>query len=241
MWGGGWDIEWLEEVDSTNSHLRERARRGAPEGLVVVAEHQTAGRGRLDRRWESPPGANLLASVLLRPHMSGPDVHLCTGAVALAAAEACQAVAGVEPELKWPNDLVVEGSKLAGILAEAEFTGGELTAVVVGIGLNVAWPGPAGAGGTCLDDLRGDAGPVDRKLLLEGLLSALTPWRTQLDDADGRVTLAGEIRRRCGTLGHEVRVMLAERSSPDGPPRLTTRGVSLSRPRRDCASSAPAT
>ena len=97
MWGGEWDVHWFEEVDSTNTYVLDQARRGAPPGLVVVADHQTAGRGRLDRRWESPSGTNLLASLLLRPQCDGADVHLCTGAVALAAADACREVAGVAP------------------------------------------------------------------------------------------------------------------------------------------------
>jgi BirA family biotin operon repressor/biotin-[acetyl-CoA-carboxylase] ligase len=205
MWKGPWEVQWLDEVDSTNTYLRERARQGAPDGLVVVADHQTAGRGRLDRRWESPPGANLLASLLLRPACSSREVYLCTAAVALAAADACEAVAGVEVGLKWPNDLVVDGAKLAGILAEAEFSDGALSAVVVGIGLNVAWPGPDGAGGTSLADLR-VAAPVDRHLLLGSLLGALVARRVQLDDPAGRRCLAEEVRRRSATLGQEVRV-----------------------------------
>ncbi len=208
MWGGEWRIQWLEEVDSTNTHARDQARRGVDEGLVVVADHQTAGRGRLDRRWESPPGANLLASVLLRPGCGAEDVHLCAGAVALAGADACREVAGVEPVLKWPNDLLVDGRKLAGILAEAEFSGGTLVAVIVGIGINVAWPGPEEAGGACLDDVGTAAQPVDRQVLLQRLLGALTGRRALLDDASGRGTLADEIRRRCATLGQAVRVVL---------------------------------
>ena len=74
---------------------------------MAVAEHQSAGRGRLDRRWESPPGASLLVSVLFRPEFDPAELHLCTAAVALAAAEACRRVAGVGPVLKWPNDLLV--------------------------------------------------------------------------------------------------------------------------------------
>ncbi len=209
MWGGQWQIRWLDEVDSTNSRVRDAARQGAGEGLVIVADHQTAGRGRLDRRWESPPGANLLASVLLRPGCDAADLHLCTGAVALAASDACREVAGVEPVLKWPNDLLVDGHKLAGVLAEAEFSGGALVGVVVGIGINVAWPGPDEAGGTCLDDLGGSAQPVDRRVLLERLLGALSVRRPQLDDASGRRALADEVRRRCATLGQPVRVHLA--------------------------------
>ena len=209
MWGGEWDVHWFDEVDSTNTYVRDQARRGAPPGLVAVADHQTAGRGRLDRRWESPPGANLLASVLLRPQCDGAGVHLCTGAVALAAADACREVAGVEPVLKWPNDLLVGGSKLAGVLAEAEFSGGSLVAVVVGIGVNVSWPGPAGAGGTCLDDVGTATAPVDRRVLLDHLLGALATRAGSLDDAGGRRGLADEVRQRCATLGQPVRVVLA--------------------------------
>ena len=128
MWAGKWDIHWLDEVGSTNTYVRDRARQGAPAGLVAVADHQTAGRGRLDRHWESPPGANLLASVLLRPGSGAEGMHLCAGAVALAGADACREVAGVEPVLKWPNDLLLDGAKLAGVLAEAEFHGSSLSA-----------------------------------------------------------------------------------------------------------------
>jgi BirA family transcriptional regulator, biotin operon repressor / biotin---[acetyl-CoA-carboxylase] ligase len=209
MWGGAWEIHRLQEVDSTNTYVRDRARQGASAGLVAVADHQTAGRGRLDRRWESPPGANLLLSVLLRPDCGGADVHLCAGAVALAGADACRELAGVEAVLKWPNDLLLDGAKLAGVLAEAEFAGPLLTAVIVGIGINVAWPGPPEAGGTCLDDVGGPAQPVDRMVLLDHLLAALEPRCGLLEDGAGRRTLAEEVRRRCGTLGQVVRVTLA--------------------------------
>ncbi len=208
MWAGAWEILRFEDIDSTNTYVRDQARLGASEGLVAVAEHQTAGRGRLDRRWESPPGANLLASVLLRPACESRDLHLCTGAVALAAADACVGVAGVEPVLKWPNDLLVGGAKLAGVLAEAEFASNQLEAVVVGIGINVAWPGPAEAGGTCLDEAGGSAQPVDKAELLDRMLEGLAARRPLLDDPAGRGELAGEVRRRCGTLGQRVRVTL---------------------------------
>jgi BirA family transcriptional regulator, biotin operon repressor / biotin---[acetyl-CoA-carboxylase] ligase len=209
MWGGEWDVHRLDEVGSTNTYVLDQARLGAPAGLVAVADHQTAGRGRLDRRWESPPGANLLASILLRPGCGNGDVHLCSGAVALAGADACREATGAEPVLKWPNDLLLDGLKLAGVLAEAQFAGPSLTAVVVGIGINVAWPGPAEAGGTCLDDAGGSAQPVDRQVLLDHLLGALGPRLALLDEAVGRGILADEVRRRCATIGQEVRVILS--------------------------------
>lgn len=209
MWGGDWDVRWLGEVDSTNTVARDLAREGAPAGLVVVADHQTAGRGRLDRRWESPPGSNLLVSVLLRPGCGPAHVHLCAGAVALAGADACRAVAGVEPVLKWPNDLLLNGAKLAGVLAEADFAGEALRSVVVGIGVNVGWPGPPEAGGTCLDDASGAAEPLSRQVLLQRLLDALEPRCALLEEEEGRRVLADEVRARCATLGQRVRVELS--------------------------------
>jgi BirA family biotin operon repressor/biotin-[acetyl-CoA-carboxylase] ligase len=209
MWAGEWDIHWLDEVGSTNTYVRDRAKEGAPAGLVAVADHQTAGRGRLDRHWESPPGANLLVSVLLGPGCGSEGMHLAGGAVALAGADACREVAGVEPVLKWPNDLLLDGAKLAGVLAEAEFDGSSLSALIVGIGINVAWPGPPGAGGVCLNDVRRSAPPVDRRVLLDRFLEALAPRCALLEDDAGRRSLADEVRRRCATLGQQVRVTLA--------------------------------
>lgn len=210
MWTGEWDVRRFAELDSTNTYLLDQARQGAAEGLVAVAEHQRAGRGRLDRRWESPPGANLLASVLLRPAGGADALHLCSGVVALAAADACAEVAGVEPVLKWPNDLLVKGSKVAGVLAEAVFDGTEVRGVVVGIGLNVAWPGPPEAAGTCLDAAAGTAAPVDKGVLLDVLLEQLARRRPLLDDEGGRRTLSEEVRHRCATLGRRVRVSLPD-------------------------------
>jgi BirA family transcriptional regulator, biotin operon repressor / biotin---[acetyl-CoA-carboxylase] ligase len=242
-----WDVRWFDEIDSTNTYLREQARQGAPEGLVAVADFQTAGRGRLDRRWESPRGANLLASVLLRPACGPEELHLCTGVVALAAADACRQEARVDASIKWPNDLLASGRKLAGVLAEAEFSARRLEAVVVGIGVNVAWPGPEEAGGTCLDLLAGAAAPVNRRALLDGLLGALSARRGHLDHAEGRTLLAEEIRGRCATIGTDVRVMLADKEivgrataidengrlvvdTPTGPVRITTGDVVHLRP-----------
>ncbi len=202
-----WEVRRFEEIDSTNTYLRTEARGGAHDGVVAVAQHQTAGRGRLDRQWESPPGASLLLSILFRPQLDPSELHLCTAAVALAAAEACRSVAEISPTLKWPNDLLLGESKLAGVLAEAEFDQGSVSAVIVGIGINVAWGGPEGVGGTCLNDQAGRT--IDREELLQGLLSALAPRRNSLDSLEGRQQLAHELRQRCSTLGQQVRVEMA--------------------------------
>ena len=129
------DVRWLPEVDSTNRYVMDEARAGTPAGLVVVADHQTAGRGRLGRTWVAPPGASLLVSVLLRPTIAADRRHVLVMAAGLAMAEAIQETTGVVAGLKWPNDLLVGDRKLGGILAE---TTGD--ALVVGIGVNIEWP-----------------------------------------------------------------------------------------------------
>ena len=131
------EVRVVGETGSTNADLLALARDGAPEGIVLVADHQTAGRGRLDRRWEAPPGSSLLMSMLFRPPRSVTHLNLVNAAAGIAASDACNEVAGFRPLLKWPNDVVVDDRKLAGILAEVV---GQ--AVVVGIGLNVNWPSP---------------------------------------------------------------------------------------------------
>lgn len=157
---------------------------------MAVADHQTAGRGRLGRTWEAPPGANLLASFLLRPVLPAERLHLVTAAVALAAADACEAVAGVVPDLKWPNDLLVGDAKLGGILAESA-----LPLVVVGLGLNVGWAPP---GAACL------GADVSRDGVLDALLDRLGE---RVADWEG---VARDHRRRCATLGRDVRIELAD-------------------------------
>jgi BirA family biotin operon repressor/biotin-[acetyl-CoA-carboxylase] ligase len=150
------DVRWWSETGSTNADVRALARAGEPEGIVVVADHQNAGRGRRGRSWVAPEGSALLCTVLLRPR--GAVAAMASMAVALAAAEGVASLTGAHPRLKWPNDLVWPGDgsrgdrKLGGILAEADWPAGSQTAggwsppgatervvVAVGLGLNVAW------------------------------------------------------------------------------------------------------
>jgi BirA family transcriptional regulator, biotin operon repressor / biotin---[acetyl-CoA-carboxylase] ligase len=183
------DIRLLEVTGSTNRDVAELARAGAPEGVVIVADLQTAGRGRLDRTWEAAAGAALLVSVLLRPRgLEASRRHLLTAAAGLAAQEACTAVAGVTPDLKWPNDLLLADGKLAGILAEVVSD-----AVVVGMGLNVH-DGPPGA--AVLDAAAG------RRVSRGELLAA---WLRSLDRLLGDWdAVAALYRERCSTVGRLV-------------------------------------
>jgi BirA family biotin operon repressor/biotin-[acetyl-CoA-carboxylase] ligase len=148
-----WTITRVAETGSTNTDLLAAADTGAPHGSVLVTDHQVTGQGRLGRVWEAPPGTNLLVSLLFRS-LGGPDpvpvaaapgrAHELTQRVAVAAVAAVRRVSGLEAELKWPNDLLLGGRKLAGILAQAHASDGRLDAVVVGLGLNVRWA-PEGA------------------------------------------------------------------------------------------------
>ena len=201
-------IERFDVIDSTNTYLLDRARSGAPGGLVAVADHQTAGRGRLDRRWEAPAGAALLMSVLLREPLDPSELHLATAAVALSAAAAAEQSCGRAPDLKWPNDLVIDDAKVAGVLAEIDLgAGGTVPAVVVGIGINLTWPVPPGVGGTCLLDATGVT--VERDEILDLLLGELAGRLELLSSAEGRSTLLAELESCLVTLGREVRVELA--------------------------------
>ncbi len=203
------EVWWFDELDSTNRYLLDEARAGAGEGLVVVADHQSAGRGRLGRRWEAPPAANLLVSVLLRPQLPLEARHMASAVVALAAADACTALAEVAVSIKWPNDLLVDGRKLAGVLAEADVVTEGGAPIVVGIGINVSWPRGADTGDlaeSATSLLRESGRPVDRAQLLDRFLVELEPRVAALSSPEGRVDQAGDLRSRCTTIGARVRV-----------------------------------
>ena len=185
-WPFRWRVQVVEETGSTNTDLLAAAAAGAPDRTVLVARHQTAGRGRLDRHWDAPPGANLLVSLLFRDLPTDP--HVLTQRVAVATAKACEQLAGVRPVLKWPNDLLLDGMKLAGVLAQARL--GTSPAVVVGIGVNVAWAPPGAA------KVGHDVQPLD--LLAEML--------REYDELPDDVWLS--YRDRLDTIGRRVRIEL---------------------------------
>lgn len=130
-------VLYYPTVDSTNVVAHRMAVAGAEEGLVVVADEQTAGRGRLGRRWIAPAGTSLLFSILLRPRLRPPQIPWLTMIVSLAALDGIREVTGVEAALKWPNDVLIDGRKAGGVLTEFGMTGGHLDFAVIGLGLNV--------------------------------------------------------------------------------------------------------
>ncbi len=241
------EIVRLSRIDSTNRYARDAAETGAPHGLVVLADEQTAGRGRLDRRWTAPPGSSLLCSLLFRTAVGPARLHLLPTVVALAALDAVDEVVGYGAAIKWPNDLVAGRRKLAGILAEvvtgappavrhggasansaasagsgaaaASAGAGSEIAVVVGIGLNVAWPPdwpPRGESdeldalarrSTTLAALAGR--PVDREEVTQAFLTAVRRRHAALLELGDEETLRA-YRRRCSTIGRDVRVLLRD-------------------------------
>ncbi len=131
-------IIYYRSVGSTNDVARELAVQGAPEGTLVIADEQTAGKGRLGRRWLAPPGTSLLMSLLFRPHFLAPrQAQRLTMICSLAVVEAIEAVTDLAAAIKWPNDIVVRNRKAGGILTELGIAGERLDYAVVGLGLNV--------------------------------------------------------------------------------------------------------
>ena len=188
----GYRLEVLQSAASTNAVVAERARAGEPHGLVVVAEEQTEGRGRLGRTWVSPPRAGLTFSVLVRP--SGPMqwVPLLGG---VGVARALREHAGVEAVLKWPNDVLVDGRKLCGLLAEAVDG-----AVVLGVGLNVTTTAAELPVPEATSLALAGATTTDRDTVLRAVLRGIA-------DAIGDDARPA-YRELCTTLGRQVRVEL---------------------------------
>jgi BirA family biotin operon repressor/biotin-[acetyl-CoA-carboxylase] ligase len=205
------DIRVLATTQSTNADVSRAAADGAAEGLVVFAEQQSAGRGRLDRRWESPPRAALLVSVLLRPPVPVVRTPLLPLLAGVAVAEALRTTAAVEAVLKWPNDVLVDGRKLAGVLVERTPDG----AVVVGIGLNVTTrrselPVPV-ATSVAME------GGSDREPLAKELLRALERRYVAFCAADGTPgSILPAYVAICETIGKRVTVEVPGGAVVDG-------------------------
>lgn len=203
-------VEVLPESPSTNAALAGRARAGEPAGLVLVADHQTAGRGRLDRVWVTPARAALTFSMLVAPGdvpaARWPWLPLLTG---LAVAEGVRRASGLEPTLKWPNDLLLDERKVAGILVErVDAPAGP--AAVVGVGLNVSSTREELPVETATSLLLAGAPSADRARLLREVLGSFARlfdgWRS--GGGDPAAGLHASYLRACGTVGREVRVEL---------------------------------
>jgi BirA family biotin operon repressor/biotin-[acetyl-CoA-carboxylase] ligase len=195
--------------------------------MVVFADEQERGRGRLGRSWVAPPGSALLCSVLLRPSLALGDLHFVTTALAVAALDALERTVDIRADLKWPNDLLVRDKKLGGLLAELAgdvqrplFASAAVTprppALVIGLGINLEWPGDFGSrpgeeelGAIATTCAEHGVNP-GAEALLAAILEAFAPRYEALSRPIGRVQALAHYRQRCSTIGRTVRVVQAD-------------------------------
>ena len=208
----GRPLEVVAEIGSTNDTVMEAGQAGEPEGFAILADRQTAGRGRRGRSWVSAAGVGLYTSVLLRPQQLPARIPLLTLVGGLAVAEAVEHIALVAPRLKWPNDVLVEGRKVAGILAEMASTDGKVGPVVIGMGINVNhrpqdFPAELLPTATSLFLVTGKTLP--RGQLAAALFNALDRWYQAFREGDDEAILTAG-RQRSAILGRRVTVYADE-------------------------------
>lgn len=171
-WAGK-NLYFFDEVDSTNNMVRTLAEQGAPEGTLVVAANQTAGKGRRGRTWVAPAGSSVMMSILLRPEFAPERASMLTLVTAMAVARGIREVTGIEAGIKWPNDIVADGKKLCGILTEMSTEMDYIRYVVIGIGINVSikeFPEELRQKATSLELCLGH--PVKRAMLIDACMRA---------------------------------------------------------------------
>jgi BirA family biotin operon repressor/biotin-[acetyl-CoA-carboxylase] ligase len=209
----GKKIHYFIKLDSTNSHARRLAEQGAQAGEVVIAESQTQGRGRLGRPWVSPPHVNLYLSIILRPKLPPVNAPQITLMAAVALAEALSAFIPVLPAIKWPNDVLAGGKKLAGILTESVCHGERIDFVILGIGVNINYPAESMPDAirkraTSLISLTGAS--VSRESVVRRLIQDLDRCYGELEET-GFQSLAPRWEARFELRGKKVRVEMTDR------------------------------
>ena len=211
----GHPLRHLGSVGSTNAEALAWAATGAPEGAVVVADEQSAGRGRWGRTWLSGRDASLTFSLVLRPEAEAAGIGLLPLTLGVATADAIEELTSLSAALKWPNDVTYDGRKLAGILVETRVEGGKVTAAIAGIGVNVGWgreeiPRDIAERATSLAvEMRGD--PPSRAALLAAILSWFEPLYDSLKAGSGADEIIRRASLRSELLGEDVLIR-----SPDG-------------------------
>jgi BirA family transcriptional regulator, biotin operon repressor / biotin---[acetyl-CoA-carboxylase] ligase len=204
-------LRHLDACCSTNDEAGAWAREGAPEGATVVTEAQTEGRGRAGREWFSPPGENLCFSLVLRPPTAAHGVAPLTLAAGVGVYQAVSAL-GLRPDLKWPNDVLLGGRKVCGILCEMSTEQDRVRAVILGVGVNVNTPefpfALEGRATSLRRERRGE--PLDRAMVLALLLTHLEQWYDRFL-AEGPKGAAAAFRVRSRLLGQKVRLHRGDR------------------------------
>ena len=199
----GHNILYYPVTSSTMDVAKQAVRDGAAEGTIVIADHQTAGRGRLGRTWLSPPDSSILLSIILYPNLE--QLPRLTMAAALAVARSIEKVAGLEPVIKWPNDVLIDGKKVSGVLIESDVQGDTVHYAIVGIALNVNLdPSSIPEISETATSLKQALGrEVSRLHVLESLLGELEQLYQALRRGE---PIDKEWRRRLETLGKQVAV-----------------------------------
>jgi BirA family biotin operon repressor/biotin-[acetyl-CoA-carboxylase] ligase len=210
----GTRFHYFAELDSTNTRARELAESGAAEGEIVIAESQTQGRGRLGRRWESPPLSNLYLSIVLRPGLPPKHAPQITLAAAVALVETVGSFLPRPPVIKWPNDILIDGKKLAGILTEAACDTECVQYVILGIGLNLNYraetmPETLRQRATSMADMAGEN--LSRETVLVRLIHDLDRCYGELEES-GFAALRPRWEAHFGLRGRRVRVELGDQT-----------------------------
>ena len=198
-------LHWYNETGSTNTDAKKLAENGAPHGTVVLAGHQTAGRGRMGRQFLSPAGTGIYMSVILRPEQKATGLMHLTCAAAVAMCDAVEAVCGFRPQVKWINDLVWQNKKLGGILTELSVkSDGTVNYAIVGIGINVlAAPEEMVHIADCLSSAAGQT--IDPAKLAAAMIHAMSQLELSQKQA-----IMDRYRSNCLTLGKEVVILRAD-------------------------------
>ncbi|MBN1541988.1 biotin--[acetyl-CoA-carboxylase] ligase [candidate division KSB1 bacterium] len=209
MTDSGRKIIRLAKVSSTNDLVKEEARTGVEEELVVWADSQTHGRGRLNRRWSSRAGLGLYCSLLLRPQVGADFLPIFTLLTSLAAAQAIENLCGLEIQIKWPNDLVCHNKKLGGILTESSFQGNRLQYVVIGLGINVCQTHrdfPARIFSSATSIFLETHRSLDPGILLHEFLAIWDGWYSQNRLRIDPVDVVRQWQKRCSHLNRTVEI-----------------------------------
>ena len=203
---------WFDSIDSTNTRARELARQGAPHGTVLIADHQTGGRGRRGRSFHSPAGSGIYMSVILRPHCTPQQIMHLTCAAAVAMCDAVASAIGFRPGIKWTNDLVCGKRKIAGVLTELGFDNrGNVDFAVIGIGINCCqqeadFPEDIRSIAGSLTSISGQT--IDRAVVAAAMMDALYRMDTEL--LTGKAHILNRYRKDCITLGKEISLVRGE-------------------------------
>ncbi len=197
----------FDELDSTNLYAKSMSRKEFDEGTVILADRQTAGRGRLGREWKSEAGKNLTFSVLLKPRISRQQIGILSLYASIAVVDALRQIAGLAAECKWPNDVLIKGKKICGALSEAVFMQDELRSVVVGIGINVnqiEFPSELCNAATSIHIETGSV--IDRSMVLARVLEYMESFYTILRN-DGPQAVLRHWEKRTTIIGKQISVL----------------------------------